>query len=255
MILTVDIGNSNIVFTIFKNKELFKKWRIITDKNKSKDEYSMVIKQLMKTDEISSDEIEGIVISSVVPEITTIFKEALSFLNVKILVVGDKSVKTNLDMDPNILSEVGSDIMMNIVGGKKRFKENFVIIDMGTATTFDIALKDGYYVSSIITPGIAMFNHGLHNSCSQLPLVEVKRPDKFLGKNTSDAIKSGVYYGYIGMIKEIISNIKEEFKDINLKFYITGGLSVVFLRDLDVIDGIAPDLTCEGLQEVWYMNN
>ena len=153
MILTVDIGNSNIVLAIFDKDKIIKKWRIITSKTKSKDEYAIVIQQLMKADEIDFTKIKGIVLSSVVPEISAIFRDSLEFLNTKILTIGDKSVKLGLKIKKGLESEVGSDILMNIVAGKKKFKENFIIIDMGTATTFDIALKDAEYAGISLAVG------------------------------------------------------------------------------------------------------
>ncbi len=255
MILTVDIGNSNIVLAIFDNDTIVKKWRVITSKTKSKDEYVIVIKQLMKADEILPEKIDGVVLSSVVPEITPIFAEALSFIKAKILIIGDKNTKTNLKIKKEIESEVGADILMNIVGGKKRFKENFIIIDMGTATTFDIALKNGEYIGSIIAPGVQLQAKALHKSCSQLPLVEIRKPNNFMPTNTLDSLQAGLYYGTIGTIKEIISHIKDTYKDTEFKIYLTGGLSPKFIQDLDFIDGVCPDLTSEGLNEVWNINN
>lgn len=255
MILTVDIGNSNIVLAIFDKDQIMKKWRIITSKEKSKDEYAMVIQQLMKADEVDFTKIEGIVLSSVVPEISAIFRDSLDFLNAKVITVGDKSVKLGLKIKSGLESEVGSDILMNMIAGKKRFKENFIIIDMGTATTFDIGLKDAEYAGSIITPGVQLSALSLHKSCSQLPLIEVKKPDYFMGTNTNEVLKSGIYYGYIGLIKEIISQIQNNFKDTKFKVYLTGGLSKIFIQDLNFIDGVYPDLTSEGLNEVWNLNN
>lgn len=255
MILTVDIGNSNIVLALFDGDNIVKKWRLITDISKSKDEYSLVIQQLMRANDIQPKKIKGIVMSSVVPEITPIFKESLKFLNKRILTIGDKGVRTNLVIKKTIQSEIGSDILMNIVAGKKRFKENFIIIDMGTATTFDIAVEKGIYAGSIITPGVKLSTKFMHDVCSQLPLVEIKKPNTFLGNNTVSVIQSGIYYGYIGTVKEIISQIKKSFKNIKFKVYLTGGLSPIFIQDLNFIDGIFPDITSEGLNEVWKMNS
>lgn len=254
MILTVDIGNSNIVLAIFHNNKILKKWRLITSKTKSRDEYSMVIQQLMKTNDIDVKKISGIVLSSVVPEISFIFKEALKFIDARILTIGDENLKTGLKIKKTIESEIGSDIIATMVGGKKRFKENFIIIDMGTATAFDIGVKNGEYAGSIIVPGAQIGSEGLHERCSQLPLIEIKKPAEFMGNNTLDVLKSGIYYGYVGTIKEIVLRIKDSFKDIEFKVYVTGGLSSVFVQDLDFIDGVFPDLTCEGLNEIWNLN-
>lgn len=255
MILTVDIGNSNIVLTVFSGELVFKKWRILTNKSGSKEEYEIIIKQLMKSSEFDYNSIEGITFSSVVPEIDDSFSGALKFLNKKILKVSDDGVKLNLKWRKEIEEEIGQDILMNIIAGKKRFKENFIVIDMGTATTFDIALKNGEYVGSIIAPGAKLGSAMLHKFCSQLPEVEIKKPHSVIGTNTKVLMQSGLYYGYIGTIKEIVQQIKNEYKYVNFKICITGGLSVVFVHDLKFIDEYCPDLTAEGLNEVWYLNN
>jgi len=255
VILTIDIGNSNIVLAVFEGDNIVKRWRIITDRNKSKDEYNIVLKQLMKTDSVNVGDIKGVILSSVVPEVTFAIKGAVEFLNAKTLVVGDDNVKLDLVIKNQTGRKIGSDILMNIVAGKKRFKENFIIVDMGTATTFDVALQNSEYVGSIIAPGISVFSHGLHDLCSQLPLIEIKKPSLFIGGGTIDAMQSGVYYGYLGMVREILKRIREEFQPVSLKTYITGGISNVFVHDLISVDGIYTDLTSEGLNETWRMNN
>lgn len=256
MILTVDIGNSNITLTLFGKEKKEHEWRIITDKKKSKDEYSMILKQLIKSDGVIIEDIKGIIMSSVVPELTRTFQSTLTFIeNAKVMIIGDKTTKIDVNIKDGVEKEIGHDILMNIVAGRKRFKENFVIIDMGTATTFNIALKGAEYVGSVITVGANLSAEIVHERCSQLPLIEVKKPKHFMGTNTSNALQSGIYYGYLGLLKEIIFKIKESYKENDLKFYLTGGLSKVFLPDLEFVDGIFPDLTCEGLKETWDLNN
>lgn len=255
MILTVDVGNSNIVLTIFSGEKVFKKWRIITDKTAPKEEYETIFMQLMKFNDFDTGNIEGIVYGSVVPEVDNSLLGALKFLNKRIINVGDKNTKLNLKVRKEIEGElIGQDIIVNIIAGKKKFKENFIIIDMGTATTFDVALADGEYAGSVIAPGAKLGGTALHTFCSQLPEVEIKKPEKVLGSNTEVLMQSGLYYGYIGLIKEIVEQIKREYKHVNFKIYITGGLSVVFIHDLKFVDGFCPNLTCEGLNEVWYIN-
>lgn len=253
MILTVDIGNSNVVLTVFSGENVFKKWRILTNKIGSKEEYEVIIRQLMKVDEFDYNIIDGIVFSSVVPEVNNSCLGALKFINKKIIKIGDDNIKTGVKYSKEF-KDVGYDILMNIVAAKKRFKENFIVIDMGTATTFDVAAKDGEYIGSVIAPGANLGSAMLHKFCSQLPEVEIKKPHKVLGINTKVLMQSGLYYGYIGTIKEIVHQIKNEYKDINFKICITGGLSIIFVHDLKFIDGYFPDLTAEGLNEVWYIN-
>lgn len=255
MILAVDIGNSNIVLALFEGRSIIYNWRIITEKNKSADEYEIIIKQLFSVVGVDTSKIKGAVISSVVPEVNAIFKNSLNFLNVKIISLGDKNINFGVKISDKVRSNVGQDILMNILSGKIKFKENFIIVDMGTAITFDIAVKDGEYVGSIIAPGVNLATNALHSCCSLLPLIDIKKPEKVVGKNTEDVMRSGVYYGYIGLVKEIISRIKGQFCDIDFRVYLTGGLSSVFVEDLDFIDGICPNLTIEGINAAWYLNN
>ena len=204
MILTIDIGNSNIVFSFFENDLLINSYRILTIKSKNSDFYRKKIEKILTENLININNIFGVVVSSVVPNITTFFLEGLKFLNKKILFLGDKNVKTKLIIRKNLTRKIGTDIIANIVAGKKLFKENFIIIDMGTATTFDVALKKGEYVGSVIIPGLKLCSNSLHKKINHLPDINVKKPIIFMGNTTEESMNYGIYYGYIGMINEIV---------------------------------------------------
>lgn len=255
MILTIDVGNSNIVLTIFDAENVVKKWKIVTDRETTKEEYELIIKQIMASNDFDYKKIDGIVYSSVVPEIDKSLLSGIKFIKAKIIKIKDQTTKLNLKFKENIKDKIGEDILMNLVAAKKKYKENFIAIDMGTATTFSIATKNGEYQGTIIAPGANLSAMALHNHCSLLPEVEIKKPKDFIGNTTKDLMQSGLFYGYIGMIKEIIAKIKEEYKNTKFKICITGGLSVVFVHDLKFIDDYFPYLTAEGLNEVWYLNN
>ncbi len=254
MILAVDIGNSNIYFGVMEDGEIIHSWKILTTKDKQSSDYSIAIQELVKFSNVDFESLEGVVMSSVVPELTDIIKESLSFLNKKMIVVNDKGVKTGLKVSSNIESEVGSSIISAMVAAKKVYEENFIIIDIRTAITFNIALKGGEYVGSAIFAGPQLSVKALSDNCSKLPLVEVKKPEEFIGNNTIDAIKSGTYYAYLGAIKEIIQNIKEKYSDTEFKIILTGGKSAVFLYDLKFVDAVIPNLTISGLYDIWLLN-
>lgn len=254
MLLAVDIGNSTICFATFSNGEISNSWKIITIKDKDKEYYSSVIQELMRLDNFDTNQITDIIMSSVVSELTDVIKESLSFLDKKIMIVGQEGVKTNVKINKNIKDEVGTDIIADIVAGKKLYKENFIVVDMGTAVTVNIALKDGIYDGSAILVGPQLSVKILNEFCSKLPLVEVKKPENFVGFDTVDAIKSGTYYGYLGAVKEIINTIKEKYSDVDFKIILTGGKSSVFLYDLKFVDVVMPELTLQGLYEIWKMN-
>lgn len=254
MLLTVDIGNSTICFTTFSNGKLGNSWKIITIKDKDAQYYSSVLQELMRLDNFDTNKITDVIMCSVVPELTEAIKEALSFLNQKIIIVGEDGVKTNIKISKDIKDKVGTDIIADIAAAKKIYKENFIVIDMGTAVTVNIALKGGEYFGSAFLAGSQLSVKTLSEACSQLPLVEVKKPNVFIGTNTEDAIKSGTYYGYLGAIKEIVGNIKEKYSNVEFKIILTGGKSSVFLYDLKFVDIVVPDLTAQGLYEIWKLN-
>ena len=255
MILTVDVGNSNITMGIFDDENIVKKWRIITNKTLGKGEYELIIKQLMISNDFDYKKIDGIVYSSVVPEIDKNFLSAIKFIKAKVLKIDEKTTKLNLKFRKNIKDKVGQDILMDVVAARKKYDENFIIIDMGTATTFSIVGNDGEYEGTIIAPGANLSAMALHKYCSLLPEVEIKKPQELIGNTTKDLVQTGLFYGYIGIIREIVSKIQEQYKDTKFKICITGGLSVVFVHDLKFIDDYFPNLTLEGLNEVWYLNN
>lgn len=255
MILTIDVGNSNIVLTIFDVENVVKKWKIVTDRETTKEEYELIIKQIMASNDFDYKKIDGIVYSSVVPEIDKSLLSGIKFIKAKIIKIKDKTIKLNLKFRENVEDKIGEDILMNLVAAKKRYKENFIAIDMGTATTFSIVGKGGEYQGTIIAPGANLSAKGLSEHCSLLPEIEIKKPKNFIGNTTKDLMQSGLFYGYIGMIKEIVAKIKEEYKNTKFKICITGGLSIVFVHDLKFIDDYFPHLTAEGLNEVWYLNN
>ena len=253
MLLAVDTGNSTICFAVFDNDKIIYCWKIITNKDKESDYYSTVLKELMRLDNFDENNITDIILSSVVPELTDVIKESLLFLTKNILVF-DNKIKTGVKISNKIKADVGTDIIADISAGKSLYGENFIVIDTGTAITFNIALKNCEYVGSAILAGPQLSVKSLSESCSKLPLVEVKKPDNFIGYDNIDAIKTGTYYGYLGAIKEIISNIKAFYKDVDFKVILTGGKSAVFMYDLTFVDSVVPDLTLQGLNEIWKLN-
>lgn len=254
MLLAVDLGNSTICLSTFSGNEIKNSWKIITIKDKDTEYYSSVIQELMRLDNFDINKITDIIMCSVVPELTEVIKEALSFTKQRILVVGDDGIKTNIKISTKIEDKVGTDIIADIAAGKKLYKENFIVIDMGTAVTVNVVLKGGEYAGSAFLAGSQLSVKTLSEACSQLPLVEVKKPNTFIGSTTEDAIKTGTYYGYLGAIKEIVNNIKEIHNNVDFKIILTGGKCHVFLYDLQFVDVVVPELTLQGLYEIWKLN-
>lgn len=259
MILTFDIGNTNIVIGLFEENKLKNSWRLSTNNKKTVDDYAVDIIELFLNNKIDCFRIEGCIIASVVPMITLKVKEAVKkFINEaildRILVVGEESIKLNLEIKIKNKNEVGHDRLINSIAGYNKFGGNLIIVDFGTATTFDIVGNYGEYLGGVIAPGINLSLKALHEMTAQLPKISVKPQKNIIGKSTIEAMNSGVYHGYIAMVEGMINKIEKEYNKKTIKI-ITGGLSEIFKDGLkDTIDYHEPNLTLEGLNLVYSFN-
>ncbi len=252
MLLAFDIGNTNIVIGLFKNDQLTHKWRLLSDVKKSIDDYAIDIIELLLNAEIHPLKITGIIIGSVVPALTSkLFEASKKFcdekIHEKIFVIG-KNVDLKIDIRLEKESEVGHDRLINAIAAFKEFGDNLIIIDFGTATTFDVVGKNGEYLGGVIAPGINLSLKALHDMTAQLPRIEIKPQKNVIGKNTVEAMNSGVYFGYIAMIEGMIQKIESEL-NTTTKHIITGGLAEIFKDGLkNLFIHHKPDLTLEGLK-------
>jgi len=258
MLLTFDIGNTNIVIGLFDGAKLTHKWRLPSSTKKSVDDYAVDIIELFLTDKIDCLKISGVIIASVVPTLTNYIHEAVKkFTNEEILkkifVIGDDKTRLDIDIKVKNKNEVGHDRLINAIAGFKKFGGNLIIIDFGTATTFDVVGKDGEYLGGIIAPGINLSLKALHDMTAQLPKISVKPQKNVIGKTTIEAMNSGVYFGYISLIEGLIEKIEKEL-DHKTTHIITGGLSEMFKDKLGELHHES-DLTLEGLRLVYKMNN
>jgi type III pantothenate kinase len=253
MLLTIDIGNTNIVLGIFEDERLTHKWRLLSSTSKSADDYAIDIIELFLTDKIDCLKLEGVIIASVVPNLTKSVLEAVKkftpeTIQNKIFVVGEKNVRLGIDIQIDNKNEVGHDRLINAVAGFEKFGGNLVIVDFGTATTFDVVGKNGEYLGGAIAPGINLSLKALHDMTAQLPKISIKPQKNVIGKNTVEAMNSGVYFGYISMIEGMIAKIENEFGS-KTTHIITGGLAEIF-KDALQNTGVyhEPDLTLDGLR-------
>ncbi|OFW80370.1 MAG: hypothetical protein A2887_05405 [Alphaproteobacteria bacterium RIFCSPLOWO2_01_FULL_40_26] len=259
MLLAFDIGNTNIVIGLFDGKKLTHKWRLTSSSKKSADDYAVDIIELFLTDKIDCLKITGCIIASVVPTLTGYLNEAVKkFLNEeiakKILIIGDKKTRLNIEIKVNNKNEVGYDRLVNAIAGYDKFGGNLIIIDFGTATTFDIVGNNGEYLGGIIAPGINLSLKALHDMTAQLPRISVKPQKNVIGKSTIEAMNSGVYFGYISLIEGMIEKIEKELNH-KTTHIITGGLAEIFkdaLKNLEVHH--EPELTLDGLGIVYERN-
>lgn len=256
MILTVDIGNTNTVFGVFNNKKLECKFRIQSIHDKTTDEYAILLLSLLESNHLKPSSITGAVISSVVPQLQFTFSRMLKkYLKVDPLIVGSKT-KTGIDLKVDNPKELGADRIANSVAGVEKFGSPCIIIDFGTATTFDIIDISGSYIGGVICPGIMLASKMLRTNTAQLPEVSIKKPLSVVGKNTIHHIQSGIYFGYLEMINGLLKRIiKEQFLDVkNINIVVTGGLGYDMSKDMDEKSVYEPNLTLEGLVYIYYKN-
>jgi type III pantothenate kinase len=253
MLLVVDVGNTNTVFAVFSGEKLTGTWRISSMRDRTADEYALALSKLLALGGISLKKISGIIISSVVPQ--TIFPLKMfsrKYLSMEPLVVGD-GVKLPIKVKIDRPTEVGADRLVNAVAAFEKYASPAVILDFGTATTFDVIGAKGDYMGGVIAPGINLSIDALHRAAAKLPEIAVERPLKVIGTNTVAAMQSGVYWGYVGLIEGIVAKIRAEHKK-PMKVIATGGLSPLFAKATKIIDALEPDLTIHGLKILYGLN-
>lgn len=256
MLLVIDVGNTNIVLGIFKGKKLVYDWRISTDREKTADEYGLMLMQIMDSQNIKIDNINDIIISSVVPNIMDIFPEICEkYFNIKPIIIGP-GVKTGMNILYDNPKEVGADRIVNGVAAFEKYGGPLIAVDLGTAITFDVINQKGDYLGGAICPGVKISADALFQRASKLPKVEILKPEKIIGKNTVNSMQAGLFYGYVGMIDYIIENIIKEinFSVEDVKVIATGGYSRLFLNESKYIQKTDQMLTLDGLRIIYERN-
>lgn len=254
MLLAIDTGNTNTLFAIHDGKDWVVEWRIATNSTRTADEYAVWFHQLMEMQGLSFTDVKACVISTVVPQsLFNMRNLARRHLKVEPMIVGEAGVKLGIKAKIDNPREVGADRLVNVVGARTRYDAPMIIIDSGTATTFDVVDAQGDFVGGIICPGINLSVKALHEAAAQLPRIALKKPGKVVGTNTVEAMQSGVFWGYIGLIDGLVRNIKEE-NGIDYTVIGTGGVASLFDGASNTIDHYDPRLTIDGLREIWRMN-
>ncbi|GAB3448544.1 type III pantothenate kinase [Insolitispirillum peregrinum] len=254
MLLVIDSGNTNIVFAIYDGEEVKGEWRSSTRADRTADEYGVWLSQLMTYQGIDPLAVNAAIIASVVPaNVFTLKTLCRRYFRVEPLVVGEPSVDLGLNICMDRPEEVGADRLVNAVAAHNKYPGPLIIIDFGTATTFDVVDGEGNYHGGCICPGINLSLEALHMAAAQLPRVAVGRPSQVIGKATVPAMKSGIYWGYIGLIEGLAKRISEEFGQ-PMTIVATGGLAPLFVEATDVIKYLDQDLTLRGLLEIYRRN-
>src|SRR3954469_42247 len=246
MIFVFDVGNTNTVLGVYKNEELIHHWRIETHRNRTEDEYGMVIKSLFDHVHLPFSAIDGIIISSVVPPIMfALERMCQKYFRVKPFVVGP-GIKTGLNIKYENPREVGADRIVNAVGAIHEYGSPLIIVDFGTATTYCYINEENQYMGGAIAPGIGISTEALYSKAAKLPRIEIARPEGVIGKNTVSAMQAGIVYGYVGQVEGIVKRMMEQ-SEKKPAVIATGGLASLIAQESTIIDVVDPFLTLKGL--------
>ena len=254
MILTLDIGNTNIKTALFDGMEMKQYWRVATDRNRTSDEYGIILMNLLRNSNIDPASIEGIMMSSVVPQINfTIEHMCRNYFGMEPMKI-EPGVKTGINIKYENPRELGSDRIANAVAAYELYGGPCITIDFGTATTFGAISAKGEFLGGAICPGLKLAAEALTERAAKLPRFELAKPESVIGKNTVTNMQSGIVYGYIGQVNYLIERMKREMGAPDVKVIATGGLSVLVAGESNVIDVMDGLLTLKGLCLIYEKN-
>jgi type III pantothenate kinase len=254
MLLTIDIGNTNITLGLYEGAELGPRWRVATAHERMPDEYGLQFHEMLEFADLTPDVLEGICMASVVPPLTAKIEAACQqYLGIKPLNV-DAGVRTGVRIRYEDPRAVGADRIVDAAAVQKLYGGPACVVDFGTATTFDAITAEGDYLGGAISPGIEIAAEALFLRTAKLPRVDLQRPPSAIGRNTTHAMQSGLLYGYVGLVEGMIGRFRAEL-GAQMKVIGTGGLAEIMSRETDAIQILAPWLTLDGLRLIWEMNN
>jgi type III pantothenate kinase len=253
MLLTIDCGNTNTVFSIWDGSRFVATWRMATDTQRTADEYYVWLSTLKTFQKIEQD-VSHVIISSTVPRVVFNLRVLSDrYFNARPLVVGKPECRLPVDVRVDIGTQVGPDRLVNTVAGFDRYGGNLIVVDFGTATTFDVVDDDGAYIGGVIAPGVNLSLAALHQAAAALPHVDISKPQAVIGTNTVACMQSGVFWGYVGLVREICARIKAE-RDRPMQIISTGGLAPLFQQTEALFDRYDEDLTMHGLRIIHDYN-
>jgi type III pantothenate kinase len=253
MLLAIEQGNTNTMFAVHDGERWIAQWRAATESTRTADEYAVWLSQLLAMAGLQMGAFNGCIISSVVPQsIFNLRNLARRYLHVEPLVIGENA-ELGIEVRIDKPSEAGADRLVNAIGAHIAYAGDLIVIDSGTATTFDVIAGDGAFEGGVIAPGINLSMEALHNAAAKLPRVAIQKPQRVVGTDTVGAMQSGVFWGYIGLIEGLIARIKGE-RDAPLTVVATGGVASLFHGATTAIDHFDSDLTIRGMLEIWRRN-
>ena len=254
LLLALDVGNTHTVVGVFSEKKLLAHWRVSTQRERTVDEYGVAIRTMLSLGKIDSSQIGGVAVSCVVPPLTPILERvARRYFDLDPFMV-EPGVKTGIQILYDKPQEVGADRIVNAVAAFEKYGGPAIIVDFGTATTFDVISQRGEYLGGAIAPGIMISAEALFQRAARLPRVEIRKPEVIIGKTTVTSMQSGLYYGYVGLVEGILRRMKKEIGE-KAGVIATGGLATVLAPETKMIDHVDPELTLEGLRLIYERNH
>ncbi len=254
MLLTIDVGNTNLTLGLYEGREIGPNWRLATDHQRMPDEYGLQFLGLLDNARVSAGNIKGICLASVVPPLTQRIVQACSqYLGMEPFLV-DAGIKTGIRIRYEDPRTVGADRVADAVAVYHQYGGPACVIDFGTATTFNAITREGDYLGGAITAGVNLAAEALFQRTAKLPSIDIQRPPSVIGRNSVHAMQSGLLYGYVSMVEGMVSRFRVELGE-DMKVIATGGLSGIVAKETDVIDVISPWLTLDGLRLLWEMNH
>lgn len=252
MLLVIDIGNTNIAVGVYRGRELVDDWRIATETRRMPDEYAMLLRDLLAHRGLALTSVRAVILSSVVPTLVTTFKELSErYFRVDPLVVGP-GIKTGVRILYENPKEVGADRIVNALAAYRLYGGPNIVVDFGTATTFDAVSAEGDYLGGAIAPGIGISSEALFKFAAKLPHVELLKPKHAIGKNTIASMQAGILFGYVGLVEGLITRFFQEMG--KARVIATGGLAEIIARETRIIEVVDQRLTLEGLRLIYELN-
>jgi len=254
MLLAIDVGNTNITIGVFDEDKIAATFRLTTQKARTSDEYGIALCELIEHKHIVVTQIDAVVISSVVPDIMHSLGSAIiKYFGVRPLVVS-AGVKTGIQIKADNPKQVGPDRIVDAVAAYEIYGGPVLVLDFGTATTYDMIAEDGSFIAAVTSPGLRLSARALWSGAAMLPEIEIKRPKSILAKDTITSMQAGLVYGYIGQTEYIVKKMKKESGLLDAKVVATGGLGNIIVEGTDCIDVYNPRLTLEGLRLIYLKN-
>jgi len=254
MLLAIDIGNTNIVLGLYQGKQLVTHWRLLTQAERTADEYGVIITHLVASEGFRCDQVHSIIASCVVPPMLAVAEElARKFFKIDPLIVGP-GIKTGMPILYDSPKDVGADRIVNGIAAYEKYRNSCIVVDFGTATTVDLISRKGEYVGGAIAPGLLISLEALIQRASKLPRIEIIRPKEIVGRNTVNSIQAGIFFGYVGLVEGIVKRMQKE-SATQAKVVATGGLAPLVASECSSIHEVDEFLTLEGLRIIYDRNS